>query len=379
MSASTPQKSTILDNYSFAHNPSTPQSNQYNRGVGFGSGPPGMGSNECAFQTLGPISCSSPASLRHVATMSDTHAVIPMMENPNVAPWMSDSLSSKNVTSRGSPHNPRTPHDLGGARSGTSSHPATGRVYLSPHAFPTPGPIDHTSVSSQRSMTASDAHSIVRMMANPNAASRTLDNLKTAVSHGCSQSVPYLHGLGGARSGTTSYPAMGRVYLSSHAFPTSGPVGHTSPVSSQRGMTASDTHNVVPMMANPNAVSWTPGNLRTAVSQGPSQCVPYLHDIGGGRSISQLPSTQSETPINQPSPLLCWWVHNNARCGHEGTLEDLKQHWHDSHLPECPGAMIQCQWECCDYHKRGNPSINVMLRSSVWRHISEVHLMHRRH
>ncbi|KAG2107440.1 uncharacterized protein F5147DRAFT_697300, partial [Suillus discolor] len=337
---------------------------------------------------LGPNDHSSSASSQHIATTSDIHAVIPMMANSNVVLWTSDSPSSRNAILHGSPHNSPTPHDLGGAGSRTSSHPATGRVYLSPRSFPIPGPIGHTlPMSSQCSMTTSDMHSVVPMMENPNAASGSWapNNLRAAASHGWSgesQFVPYLHELGGARSGAPSHLAIESDYSSPQALPMPMPraIGHTLPVYSQCGMTTSDTLSVIPMMANPNAVSRTPNNLRTAVSRGPSQSVSCIHNLGGVNSGFQLPPSpaQSELPINQPSLLLCRWVYNNSPCRYEGTLEDFKHHWYDDHLPEFPGAMIQCQWEHCNYHGRGDRLMNDMRRSFVWRHISEVHLMHRR-
>ncbi|KAG2049464.1 hypothetical protein BDR06DRAFT_961416, partial [Suillus hirtellus] len=246
------------------------------------------------------------------------------------------------------------------------------------------GPIDHAlHMPSQYNMATSDTRSIVPMMENSNTASWAPNNLRTVASYGWSgesQCVPYLYELEDVRSGAPSHPAIGGDYLSLQALPMPEPIDHNSPVYSQCGMTTSDALYVVPMMANPNAVSWTPDNLRTAISHGPSQSVSCVHDLIGVNFGSQLPSSpaQSELQINQPSPLLCRWVHDDTPCGYEGTLEDLRQHWYDDHLPEFPGAMIQCQWERCDYHRRGDRLMNVMRRSSVWRHISEVHLMHRR-
>ncbi|KAG1806229.1 hypothetical protein EV424DRAFT_1428274 [Suillus variegatus] len=385
MSASTPQRSTTLGNYSFAHNPPTPHSNQHNTDASFGSSPPVMGGSKCASQMLGPNDHSSSASSQHILTTSDSmRAVVPMMADTNVVLWMPNSPSSRNAILHGSPYNSPTPHDLGGAGSRTSSHPATGRVYLSPRSFPIPGPIGHTlPMCSQCSMTTSDMHSVVPMMENPNAASWIPNNLGAAASlgwPGVSQFVPYLHELGGARSGAPSHLAIGSDYSSPQALQMPGPIGHTLPEPSQCGMTASDIHSVVHMTTNSNAVSRTPNNLRTSVSLGPSQSVSCVHDLEGVHSgFRLLPSSaQSELPIKQLSLLLCRWVHNNAPCGYDGTLEDLKQHWYDDHLPGFPGAMIQCQWERCNYHRRGDRLMNVMRRCSVWRHISEVHLMYRR-
>ncbi|KAG2132829.1 uncharacterized protein EDB93DRAFT_893227 [Suillus bovinus] len=363
MSASTLQGSATLGNYSFAHN--NPPTLQHNRDVSFGSSPPTMGSQECPLRMSVVNDYGLSASTQHIATMSDMNTVVPTMENFNVIPWTSGSPSSGDAILPGSPHIlPNPCYDLGDARfrSASPSHPGIGGAYWSPHAFQMLGLIGHTSpVSLQRSMTASCTHSVVPMMANSNSVSFwEPDNHKTGASDDRSHCRSYLHDVGGASSGVLSHTSMERVYLPPHAFPMPGPIGHTSLVSSQCGMTASNTHSVVSMMANPNAVSWTPCNI----SHGTSQSVP--------------PPVQSELTTNQPSLYLCRWVYNNAPCGYDGTLEDLKQHWYHNHLPKCPGVSIPCQWEHCNYHKRGHPSNNKMVRCSVWRHISEVHLKRRR-
>ncbi|KAG2126844.1 hypothetical protein DEU56DRAFT_537845 [Suillus clintonianus] len=101
--------------------------------------------------------------------------------------------------------------------------------------------------------------------------------------------------------------------------------------------------------------------------------------------ISQPPLSHPQEPYlipipNRPSapPVICRWLYNGRRCGHETTLGEYKQHWKLNHFPECRDALIQCRWQDCDYHKRGDPSIRVMLRGCMWRHIHEVHLGHRR-
>ncbi|KAG2109418.1 hypothetical protein BD769DRAFT_101582 [Suillus cothurnatus] len=267
MSPSTRERSITPGNYSFAHNLPVPQSNQHNGGVDFDSSPLAMGSNAHAFQI-------SSTSSQHIATASDMHAVVPMMANFNE-----------------------------GARSRTPSNPTMGTFYSSPHASPMPGSIGYTSP-----VTAWDTLPVVHTMANPSAASWTQDNLGTAVSYCPFQSMPYLQDLGGTRFGPPSHPAIGRAHSSPRASQTPTPIGHTLPASLQREVTTFDTHPVVPMIANlnPNAVSWTPGNFRTAVSHGTSQSVPYdVHDLGGMNTSIQLPPAQPELPINQPSPLLC--------------------------------------------------------------------------
>lgn len=352
-SESTPQKTTPLGDYGSSHNPPPPQGDQHNRGISFGSNPPNNYYNSHASQ--------------HVTT-SVMRAVIPMTANSNVVPG---SPWSRNAVLHSSSHNSPTPHDIGGTR--TSSHSATGRVDLSPHAFSMPGSIGHASPTFRHhGMATSDVHSFVPMMANPD-----------TVSYGPLQSVPDRYNSGDARSWA------GMVYPPHGTSMAPGSIGHASPTSRHHGMATSDMHSFVPMMANPDAASVpsTPDNLRTAVSYGPSQSVPYshgLHDLGVMNPKFHLQLTrQSELPITRPPSHLrvCKWVHNNACCGYEGTLEDLNQHWNDIHLPLCPGAVIKCKWENCRYRNRNRnkDSIRVMWRSSMWRHISEVHLRCRRH
>ncbi|KAG1900061.1 uncharacterized protein F5891DRAFT_1189149 [Suillus fuscotomentosus] len=200
MSASMPQRSTTFGNYSFAHNPPTPHSNQHNTDASFGSSPPAMGGSKCASQMLGPNDHSSSASSQRIATMSDSmRAVVPMMADTNVFLWMSDSPSSRNaILHSGSPYNSPTPHDLGGPEPPVIQR-REGSTYLHVHSQ---WPIGHTlPMSSQCNMTTSNTHSVVPMMENPNAASWAPNNLGAAASLGWpgeSQFVPYLHELGGA-------------------------------------------------------------------------------------------------------------------------------------------------------------------------------------
>ncbi|KIK47682.1 hypothetical protein CY34DRAFT_190464 [Suillus luteus UH-Slu-Lm8-n1] len=230
--------------------------------------------------------------------------------------------------------------------------------------FQVQGPNDYSSPApSQHAVTTSVTSSAVPMMANPNA--WTPDNLGTAIAHNLSQSVPYRYDLRDARSwaGMDNAPHG--------TFPVPVPIDHASPISWHHGMTASDVHPVVPAMANLNA--WTPDNSGTAVAQNLSQSVPCVHDPGVVNPSFQLPPAwQSELPINRPPPFHCEWVDNNIRCRYGGTLKGLKRHWRVRHLPTRRRAKaIQCKWENCNYERGGT---RLMCRSSIWRHISEVHL-----
>ncbi|KAG1854810.1 hypothetical protein DFJ58DRAFT_841292 [Suillus subalutaceus] len=271
MSASTPQNSTTLDNYDFAHNPPIPQSNQHNRGVSSFS-PSALTS---AFRMLDPNTHSSSVSSQHIATTSDVHAVIPaQMANPKqpieqkcCPAWFPAYFTNLRLRSYG-----KGLLVSACIPNAETNRPHFARVLAMRH--------DHLGCVFRRTYDGKP-HSYN----TSSAALWTPDNPGPAVSHGPSQSVPYLHDL----EGTSLRP-----------------IGHTLLASSQRGMTASDMHSAVPMMANPNAVSWTPGNLRTAVSHDPSQSVRYhLHDLGGISASFQLPPAQSGLPMSQPSPLLC--------------------------------------------------------------------------
>lgn len=102
----------------------------------------------------------------------------------------------------------------------------------------------------------------------------------------------------------------------------------------------------------------------------------------------QLGFPSNQPPINQPypfplhshpsSPLLyCRWLNDDAvtHCGFTGTLEALKLHCRTIHFFTGPKiAQIECHWEGCDYYKHNDPTVRVMRRDCIWRHISEIHL-----
>ncbi|KAG2748285.1 hypothetical protein P692DRAFT_20874583 [Suillus brevipes Sb2] len=253
MSASTPQKSTTLDDYDFAFNFPPLQGSQHNRGISFGSSPP-MRSKECAFQVYdlrlspftfhitslvhrqGPNDYSSPASSQHAVTTPVMRAV-----NPNA--WTPDNLGTAAAynLSQSVPYR----QELRDARSWAGMNNA-------PHStLPMPDPIGHASLMSWHhgsGMTTSDTHSFAHMMANPDA--WTPDNLGTAAAHNLSQSVPYRHDLRDAWSwaGMDNAPH--------DTLPMPDPIGHTLPMSRHHGsgMNTSDMHSFAHMMANPEPV-----------------------------------------------------------------------------------------------------------------------------
>jgi len=70
----------------------------------------------------------------------------------------------------------------------------------------------------------------------------------------------------------------------------------------------------------------------------------------------------------------CLWLLNGAPCGFTGSLDRLKTHCASSHFAGRRDMQFKCQWEGCHYHKRDDPTVNVMRRDSMWRHVLEVHL-----
>ncbi|KAG1829541.1 hypothetical protein DFJ58DRAFT_750677 [Suillus subalutaceus] len=77
------------------------------------------------------------------------------------------------------------------------------------------------------------------------------------------------------------------------------------------------------------------------------------------------------------SPLLsCRWLNDDAvtHCEFIGTLEELKTHCKAIHFTGPTVVKIECRWEGCDYYKRNDPTVRVMRRDTIWRHIYETHL-----
>ncbi|KAG1832885.1 hypothetical protein DFJ58DRAFT_918135 [Suillus subalutaceus] len=61
-------------------------------------------------------------------------------------------------------------------------------------------------------------------------------------------------------------------------------------------------------------------------------------------------------------------------CEFIGTLEELKTHCKAIHFTGPTVVKIECRWEGCDYYKRNDPTVRVMRRDTIWRHIYETHL-----
>ncbi|KAG2158686.1 uncharacterized protein EDB93DRAFT_561669 [Suillus bovinus] len=86
-------------------------------------------------------------------------------------------------------------------------------------------------------------------------------------------------------------------------------------------------------------------------------------------------------PLQSHFPLLllrCRWVCQNIPCMFTGTLEELKAHCRAGHFAGPKDVPIACQWENCTYYKRGDRTVHVMRRDSIWRHTSEKHLFLKR-
>lgn len=99
-----------------------------------------------------------------------------------------------------------------------------------------------------------------------------------------------------------------------------------------------------------------------------------------GYPSNQPPINQlcSFPPHSHPSPplLSCRWLNGDAvtYCGFTGTLGELRLHCKAIHFTGSSVSQIECHWEGCDYCKRNDPTVRVMRRSCVWRHICEIHL-----
>jgi hypothetical protein len=207
MSASTPQKSTTLDDYDFAFNFPPLQGSQHNRGISFGSSPP-MRSKECAFQVYdlrlspftfhitslvhrqGPNDYSSPASSQYAVTTPVMRAVNPkyvsyplfLSHKLNItnSAWTPDNLGtaaaynlSQSVPYRQELRDARSWAGMNNAPHSTLPMYVLRCVYLLASVLiqmRRPDPIGHASLMSWHhgsGMTTSDTHSFAHMMANP--------------------------------------------------------------------------------------------------------------------------------------------------------------------------------------------------------------------
>ncbi|KAG1731827.1 uncharacterized protein EDB91DRAFT_1153224 [Suillus paluster] len=116
----------------------------------------------------------------------------------------------------------------------------------------------------------------------------------------------------------------------------------------------------------------------------PSHSFPLMIPPPSATESSQLIFTSHAT--NQPyliplqshpsSPLhlSCRWVNDDILCEFTGTLEELRAHCQSDHFSGQKDAKIGCQWDGCNYRKRGNRTVHVMRRDCMWRHTREAHL-----
>ncbi|KAG1731823.1 uncharacterized protein EDB91DRAFT_1084915 [Suillus paluster] len=56
------------------------------------------------------------------------------------------------------------------------------------------------------------------------------------------------------------------------------------------------------------------------------------------------------------------------------TLEEFKVHGKMCHFSVPGNAYIECLWDGCTYHKRGDPTVRAMWHDSIWCHTCEAHL-----
>ncbi|KAG2073234.1 hypothetical protein BDR04DRAFT_1095094 [Suillus decipiens] len=98
-------------------------------------------------------------------------------------------------------------------------------------------------------------------------------------------------------------------------------------------------------------------------------------------SINQ-PRHNSSLLHSHPSThlLSCRWLNGDAvtHCEFTGTLGALRLHCKTIHFTGSNDAQIECRWEGCEYYKRDDPTVRVMRRGCLWRHILEVHLRMKR-
>ncbi|KAG1731822.1 uncharacterized protein EDB91DRAFT_1153200 [Suillus paluster] len=112
--------------------------------------------------------------------------------------------------------------------------------------------------------------------------------------------------------------------------------------------------------------------------------IPHPNAPPSAAESSQLIFTSHAT--NQPYPiplqshpssllhLSCRWVNDDILCEFTGTLEELRAHCQSDHFSGQKDAKIGCQWDGCNYRKRGDRTVHVMRRDCIWRHTREAHL-----
>ncbi|KAG1726269.1 uncharacterized protein EDB91DRAFT_1166498 [Suillus paluster] len=230
----------------------------------------------------------------------------------------------------------------------------------------------------------------------------TTPNILTSDSnHGTWHNSPSLHSaqyygpvVGGNIIRHPSYPAMESSFSSSHTSQMQYPhVHHSHPTFSSQytnqdmpfvvypeistsrfspyNELSQQSHNsAIPQPGFPSELPQPMISLPLTAES--SQIKPALH-------ISDQPhSIPLHSPPSSPSLLSCRWLRDDTPCGFTGTLEALKVHCKISHFAGPPNAQIECRWEACYYHKRGDPTVRGIRRDCMWRHTSEVHLGMRR-
>ncbi|KAG1788661.1 uncharacterized protein HD556DRAFT_848616 [Suillus plorans] len=207
--------------------------------------------------------------------------------------------------------------------------------------------------------------------------------------------------LGGASIGHSSSPAIGSGYLAPRTSQKVYP-NDPSSLSSQYTIT-----NNPPFVFDPNM----PNSTFSPYNISPHQWQTHAAPQPGPLSLSLTPmilplqaaeftfvmqphanyGEQIDHPLNQPtlnqpfpfaphshpssSLVSCQWTNDAAiHCEFIGTLEALKSHCKIVHLFGPSITQIECHWEGCDYHSRDDPTVRVMRRDCIWRHIREVHL-----
>ncbi|KAG2048039.1 hypothetical protein BDR06DRAFT_999895 [Suillus hirtellus] len=116
---------------------------------------------------------------------------------------------------------------------------------------------------------------------------------------------------------------------------------------------------------------------------------PFIsHSPSAGESSHLIPTSFTEHPTSIPLqsdiplfPLLlyCGWVCEGVLCTFATeNLQDFRAHCGASHFAGPKEAPIACEWQNCHYTKRGDPTVHVMRRDSIWRHTCEKHLFMKR-
>ena len=69
-----------------------------------------------------------------------------------------------------------------------------------------------------------------------------------------------------------------------------------------------------------------------------------------------------------------WRLGDNVFCNFVGSQKELKAHISSAHLSGPQGGRLECRWEACHHHGRGQSADGTMRRDSIWRHVQERHL-----